>query len=202
MRNALLLLLFAPLTLDRPSLVRYHMQRHFSDLRDIEHMLLAGKLDDARARAFLLTKPERDPGLEPFADEAAAVARAATALVSAPSIPEACRLEARIVEACASCHVLVPKVLPQPAMPAMPDALMLRHRWAADRLWEGVVRVNDRSWRAGLGVFAVSSTPRLQELSKGAIDAFESHHDTIATRANVYGELLVACANCLSRSRK
>ena len=190
------------LELDRPSVVRFHMQRHFGDLRDIERMLLAGRLDDARARAFLLTKPARDRGLDPFAQESAAVSRAAAALVSAPSIPEACRLEARVAEACASCHVHIPKVLPLPAMPSQPDASMQRHGWAADRLWEGVVLADTRRWRAGLDVFAIASTGRVQELARGAVQSLETHQDTVATRAATYGELLVACANCHARSRR
>ncbi len=192
----------AGLELDRPSLVRYHMQRHFGDLRDIERMLLAGRLDDARARAFLLTKTETDRGLDVFDQQSLAVSRAAAALVAAPSIPDACRLEARVAGACAGCHVYVPKVLPLPAMPAAPAASMARHEWAADRLWEGVVLADARRWRAGLEVFASTSTGRLQELSLGAIGALEAHQDTITTRATTYGELLVACANCHARSRK
>lgn len=192
----------AGLDLDRPSLVRYHMQRHFGDLRDIDHMLLAGRLDDARARAFLLTKTETDRGLDVFDQQALVVSRAAAALVAAPSIAEACRLEARVAEACAGCHVLVPKVLPLPALPAAPAAEMARHAWAADRLWEGVVLADARRWRAGLDFFATTSTPRIQDLSRGAIRALETHQDSIATRATTYGELLVACANCHARSRK
>jgi hypothetical protein len=190
------------LNLDRPSLVRYHMQRHFGDLRDIEHMLLAGRLDDARARAFLLTKTERDRGLDMFAAESAAVSRAASALVAAQTIPEACRLEARVAEACASCHVHVPKLVLPPALPRTPEPGMARHAWAADRLWEGVVLADARRWRTGLDVFAVTSTPRIQQLARGAIEALETHQDTITTRATTYGELLVACANCHARSRQ
>ncbi len=192
----------ARLELDRPALVRYHMQRHFSDLRDIEHMLLAGRLDDARARAFLLTKTERDRGLDLFDQQSQAVSRAATELVAAPSIPEACRSEARVAAACAGCHVYVPKVLSRRALPATPAEGMARHVWAADRLWEGVVLTDARRWRAGLQVFATTSTGRLQELSQAAIEALETHQDTITTRAATYGELLVACANCHARSRK
>ena len=191
----------ARLDLDRPSLVRYHMHRHFSDLRDIERMLLAGRLDDARARAFLLTKTESDRGLDVFDQQALAVSRAAAALVAAPSIPDACRLEARVAEACAGCHVYVPKVLPLPALPRAPDPGMARHAWAADRLWEGIVLADTRRWRAGLDVFAATSTGRLQDLSRGAIEALETHQDTLTTRATTYGELLVTCASCHARSR-
>lgn len=190
------------LQLDRPTVVRFHMQRHFSDLRDIERMLLAGHLDDAHARAFLLTKPAHDRGLEAFADESDAVSRAAAALVTAPSIPEACRLEARVAEACASCHAHVPKVLGLPVLPRRPEPGMARHAWAADRLWEGVVLADPRRWRAGLDVFATTGTGRVQELAQGAIEALATHHDTIATRASTYGELLVACASCHARSRR
>ena len=201
----------APVKLDRPGVVRYHMARHFGDLRDIERMLLAGKLEDARTRAFLLTRPPKDIGLSPLAAESQAVEEAAAELVEAPTIAEACRLEAKVAKACASCHVHIPRLLRLPPPPEEPspepalDVRMARHQWAADRLWEGVVMGDERRWRQGLEVLAMRPVPmphgdglarRLQKLATDALGDFESRSDTYATRAQAYGEMLVTCAAC------
>ncbi|HEY5922237.1 MAG TPA: hypothetical protein VIV11_11225, partial [Kofleriaceae bacterium] len=86
---------------------------------------------------------------------------------------------------------------------------MARHRWAADRMWEGMVGNADEPWRDGIEVLA--QTP----LQFTAIDADRSRLakrlqlladqarqrrsiDTVAERAQVYGEILVTCAACHS----
>lgn len=221
MREHLLLVLTAaacgrpasgdPIRLDRPAVTRYHMARHFGDLLDITHLLLAGKLDDARTRAFLLTRPPHDDGLAELAAESQAVEDAATALRAAQSIPDACRLTAKVAEACASCHVHVPLVLRPPAPPDEPSAeptlavRMQRHQWAADRLWEGVVMGDERRWRQGLEVLAMRPVPmpkgdglahRLQAMALDSLGKLEQQSDTYATRARTYGEMLVTCTAC------
>jgi hypothetical protein len=40
----------APARLEKPGLVQFHMRQHFGDLRQIERLLLAGKLEDAHLR--------------------------------------------------------------------------------------------------------------------------------------------------------
>lgn len=188
--------------------VRFHMQRHFDDLRRVERLLIAGKLDEAKSLAFLLSRPVRDPSVEAWAAASARVADAALALSGAATLPEACRLEPRVAAACADCHRST-GALPAfdrvpPAPPDDPElcARMARHQWAADRLWEGLVGPSDRAWSAGLEVFAAAPLPaatdaagaRLQALAKGALAALP--RDTPADRAKAYGEMLVTCTAC------
>ena len=221
MREYLLLVLTAaacgrpasgdPVRLDRPAVTRYHMARHFGDLLDITHLLLAGKLEDARTRAFLLTRPPKDDGLSELAAESQAVEDAAAALGQAPSITDACRLTAKVAQACASCHVQMPRVLRAPPPPEEPpaeatlDVRMQRHQWAADRLWEGVVMGDERRWRQGLEVLAMRPVPmpkgdglarRLQAMAIDSLGQLEQRSDTYATRARAYGEMLVTCSAC------
>jgi hypothetical protein len=221
MRETLLLLVTAaacgrpasgePLRLDRPAVTRYHMARHFGDLLEITHLVLAGKLDDARARAFLLTRPAHDDGLTDLASESQAVEDAAAALRQAPSLSDACRLTAKVAQACASCHVQVSRlfrVSPPPEEPSGEptlEARMQRHRWAADRLWEGVVLGDDRRWRQGLEVLAAQPVAmpkgerlaqRLQAMAIDSLGQLEQRSDSYESRAHAYGEMLVTCSTC------
>ncbi len=221
MRETLLLLFTAaacgrsasgePIQLERRDVTRYHMARHFNDLQDIQRLLVANKLEDARTRAFLLTRPPRDDGLTLLAAESQAVEDAASALVQAPSVPDACRLTARVAQACAGCHVHVPRPLSLARPPAEPspeptlEVRMQRHQWAADRLWEGVVLGDERRWRQGLEVLAMRPVPmpkgdglahRLQAMAVDSLGRLEQRSDTYALRAQAYGEMLVTCAAC------
>jgi cytochrome c553 len=206
--------------MEKPVMMRFHMQRHFDDLRMIERMLVAGKLDDAKARAFLLTRPAPDPGMAPWATDVEAVTEAARALVAAPGVDEALRRETRVAKACAYCHLRVQKspvflaAPPAPRYEPTPAARMARHQWSVDRLWEGIVGPSDRSWRAGLDVLASTPLPlspltdapslatHLQELARGAPGTHGGPAELIEDRARLYGEMLVTCAACHDSARR
>lgn len=193
----------APANADRARL-RFHMQRHFDDLRGVERLLIAGRLAEAKSLAFLLSRPAR----EVWSIDALRVSEAALALSGAASLDEACRLEPRIAAACADCHrrtgtsPAFVRAPPPPPDDPEPRARMARHLWAADRLWEGLVGASDHAWRAGLEVLAAqplsslpdAAGPRLQRLAVAALA--EVPRDTPADRARTYGELLVTCAAC------
>lgn len=200
--------------LDRPRVVRFHMQRHFDDLRAIERQLIAGRLDEARALAHLLARPAGDPGIAPWAPEARQVADAALALAAAPSLDDACRRAARVSAACAACHLRTRAAPVFPPPPSLPpdrptrDARMARHLWATDRLWEAMVGGSEPAWHGGLAVLADAPLPfaatdtsrlarRLQDLARDQL----SPATAAADHAAAYGELLVTCAGCHARSR-
>jgi len=154
-----------PVRFDKPAMVQFHMRRQFDDLRKVERLLVAGKLEDARARAASLIQAAPDPGMARWQPEVDDVTAAARSLVAAPGVDEACRREARLAEACAWCHLHTQ----QPArfaVPAAPPAdqptqaaRMARHQWAVDRLWEGLVGPSDPRWRSGLDVLATTPLP-------------------------------------------
>lgn len=203
----------APAQLERERVVQYHMRLHFDDLRTIQHHLVDGRLKEAKALAFLIANPEKDRGLLPWADESRELVAAATALANASSVDEALRQEVKIAIACANCHDdAAPKFLfPMPGRPPLADhtsstVRMTRHRWATDRLWEGLVASSEDHWRAGLAVISETPLPysRAREapafasaLQKRANQALrEAPSDTIEERGAVYGQLLVTCAGC------
>ena len=203
-----------PARFDKPAMVRFHMQRHVDDLREVERLLLAGKLEEGKTRAFLLTNVAPDPGMDRWATEIEAMTTAATALVASPSLDEAVRREARVAEACASCHVRTQSlpVFREPAAVRADDgtreARMIRHQWAADRLWEGIVGGANPPWRAGLDVLAATPVPfspgtdapalaaQLQERARSALAKYIDGSETLDERARLYGEMLATCAAC------
>src|SRR5512140_2928154 len=85
-----------PLRLERPAMVRFHMERHFDDLRTIDRLLVAGKLDEATTLAHLLTRPASDPALAMWKDEAERVAVAASTVEHASTLDQALRREPTI----------------------------------------------------------------------------------------------------------
>jgi len=199
----------------KSAMVKLHMRWQLDDLRNVERLLIAGKLEDAKTRAFLLTRPVPGLGMAPGRRENGAVTEAARALVTAPSTAEACRREAQVAEACARCHrdtgelrVFAAPVMAPPS-DATPAGRMARYQWAADRLWEGLVGPSDHRWRAGLD--ALVNTPlrsppftdapraasQLQALAQQAIASLGT--DFPEDRARRYGEMLVACSACHSR---
>jgi cytochrome c553 len=193
-------------------MVRYHMHGNLDLMRAIERLLLRGKLDESRELARAIAAAPTDPDLGAWAAQAATVRERAAALAAAPGLDEACRRVARLAEACASCHVetrVQPELRTPPPVPPDKDTLaarMARHRWAADRLWEGMVGGDDGPWRAGLAVLAATPLrwPELSErrsfarlLQQLADQARQrASTDSLADRARSYGDLLVTCAAC------
>jgi len=177
----------APSESTPPNPTRYHMRRQYADLRLVERLLIAGKLDDGAVVATLLTR-ERDDR----------VARAAGELAHAGDLDQALRRVAVVASACAACHVRAgARVLFAPA-PALPDDLMARHAWATDRLWEGVIASDVDRWRRGLGVLADSAIAdggTLRELARAQLVEATGAPDP-GRRAIGYGKILITCASC------
>jgi cytochrome c553 len=194
-------------------MVRFHMYRSYDLLRAIERLLVRNNLEDARALATSIAEAQAPGALELWVSQTAAVRTRAAELANAPGIDEACRRVARLAGACARCHVnagAMPMFANPPAAPPDRDdvaARMARHRWAADRLWEGMVGNADEPWRAGIDVLAqtplhfspldggrAALAKRLQQLADQARQ--RELVDAVSERAQVYGEILVTCAAC------
>jgi mono/diheme cytochrome c family protein len=196
-------------------MVRYHMQRHFDDLKTVERMLIDGHFEDAKTLAFMLTKPSGDSGLKPWDEQSRDVVAEARALTAARDIPDALRRLTRVSAACASCHLSAQSapVFRTPSRPPQDQpttaARMARHAWAVDRLWEGMVAASDHHWRAGLDVLRATPVPssprpelgeRMQVLARGAF--VKTATTTLEDRAASYAEMLGVCAGCHASLRK
>jgi cytochrome c553 len=196
---------------ERDMIVRFHMHENYGLLRAIERLLLRGKLEETRHLARAIAIAPDEPGASPWAAEALRVRERASALAQATTIDGACVAVARLAQECAACHAAsgaspefsAPPPLP-PDRPSI-DSRMVRHLWASQRLWEGMVGMADDAWLAGLDVLAASPLPasqfgaqrqpharKLQQIADRARRA----KLTPADRGAVYGELLATCAGC------
>lgn len=194
-------------------IVRIHMHENFDLLRAIEKLLVRGQLDEVRTFARGIANAPDEPGLGAWSRHATLVRDRAATLAIAHGVDEACHRAAQLADACAGCHVASgasPEFRPPgripPDLPTI-DARMARHRWATDRLWEGIVGGADDAWRAGLDV--LSTTPlraselsreqsafgrKLQRLAEQA--RLRQRTETAQDRARSYGEILVTCTGC------
>jgi len=207
----------APPQFKDPKMARYHMRRHFDDLRIIEQLLLAGQLVEGTTLARFLARPYDDPGVADWQGHARRIADAALALSEAHGQDEALRREVQVAAECASCHLEAqgsPRFVRVPLVPqddGTPKARMARHAWAADRLWEGLVGPADDRWSRGLVVLSDTPLPlttltdapalgrRLQELARVQLTTRAT--TLLEARTSAYGEMLVTCAACHSSLR-
>jgi cytochrome c553 len=197
-----------------PPPVQLDMREHFSRARGVHTAVAHGDLALARESGRLLAEPRPDPGLPEGSElHIAAMRTAARSVSRAPSLAEAAVGAAEIAQACAGCHRTYGagpaiEVAFQPAAGESVGAHMARHRWALDRLWEGIVGPSDASWVAGLrtleeqpidvgelaergGNAAIALGRRLHELgSTGMLGA------STRERARVFTEALQTCVEC------
>jgi cytochrome c553 len=194
-------------------IARFHMHESYDLFGGIEHLLIHGKLDQARDLARGIGAAPDDTGLSAWATQSARVRDRALELSQSPSVDEGCRRAARLAAACASCHVTTdasPEFRPAPVAPAdgtTVAARMAQHEWAIARVREGIVGAADEPWHAGLDVLAQAPLPWPDAAADRAAFARKLHDiagrararagsDDWSERAVSYGELLVTCAAC------
>jgi cytochrome c553 len=208
-----------PVLLDatRTDALALHMRDHYDDLQIIERHLVDGDLYTVREYAFALALERKTDGLDAWADELAAMRRAAYELGLADDVEDAAKREAALAVACSRCHVATgadldvePRPLPSDGTDAL--ARMARHQWAADRLWQAMITQSDRAWREGMEVLAVTPLPTPELTVIAPPSARRQVHDlgaqlqrlarqarsigSIDARGRHYGEILGVCAAC------
>ncbi|MEJ7601805.1 MAG: hypothetical protein WKG01_28160 [Kofleriaceae bacterium] len=194
---------------DRDMMLRYHMHQNFDLVRAIERLLIRGKLDEARKLAASVSWAADEPAHGPWATHAAAIREQAAAIARAKTVDEAITRTAKLGAACGNCHGELGASPQFELLPRMPvdkptvEARMLRHRWAADRLWEGVIGNADKSWQAGLDLLAAAPLDQpatrvafARDLQRIAGQARKPSAGPLVDRATTYGQLLVVCARC------
>ena len=193
------------------------MREHFADAEALEQAVMTGDLEAARTRGRALIEKlplqELPAGWEPHVER---MRTAAIGVVETRDLVDAAMATGRVLGACGACHATVgggPK--PANAAPAMPEGedaeqRMARHRWAAQRLREGLITPSDERWSLGAGAVSVAPpapipidnaerlNPEVLELREHIyeIGAVAAKTEGLDARAEVYGDYLTTCAGC------
>jgi cytochrome c553 len=175
---------------------RATMRLHEGDLRHIDELLREGRLGEANTHAFWLTRPHKRKIVATWPAETARLCESAQAMIAADTLEQAARASADIAAACGGCHAVAgaSTMFERDVRPPRDDGTsasrLHRHRWAADRIWDGIVGASDRQWRAGLEVYANDLAGyRVQQI---AIRGLAGNGD----REHVHAELRAACLTC------
>lgn len=202
-----------------PTSVRARMPDHFDESLKIKEAVIAGELEDVRAPAQRLVEQVTPANFPPaWGPHVAATGRHAGAALAATEIETASAAAAGLASACGACHAAVgggPALAPVEPAPAVgprdpPKTQMLRHQWAADRMWEALVSRGDDRWQAGAA--ALTDAPlRIEEITADVelpeeIKQLGDRVHELGRRAQqvtgwderttIYGEFLASCATC------
>lgn len=188
------------------------MQQHWEAGNALQHAMVRGDLTAARRAAGRIAEVEEIPGLTWDAGMYLARMRAEAILVqSARTFDAAAVSTGRMGAACGACHARggvgprFPGTAPEPTVEEDdPDFHMIRHGWAVDRMWEGLVVPSGERWQAGahllgdhpLSVAGVSPeialmAARVHEMAKQA-----EGDETQDERAERFGRIISDCAGC------
>ncbi|MCB9759940.1 MAG: hypothetical protein H6739_08920 [Alphaproteobacteria bacterium] len=203
--------------------LRIHMTEHFAHLDAARWGFVMGdQAMAARELDWIFSHNNAEDLPEGWHERVADMRRAASAARDAEDLQGTAAGIAALGASCGSCHawagaeVVLPEGPPPPWGEPGLQGHMARHRWAVDRLWQGLLGPSDDAWAAGL--------VGLQEMPLGtsdlAGDAEELAHESQAladrvhelseaggqaadldARAKVYGELLEVCADCHKQVR-
>jgi cytochrome c553 len=180
----------------------------------IHDAVVMGRLADAKQPAGYLAKHWPDQVLETWIPFVRSLRSTAAEVEHAENLQAAAKGTADLALSCGECHEALddgPTFDPPPEPPAGDEAaaVMHRHRWATDRLWEGVVQPSTERWMQGID--ALQRLPDCQEDPGGEqltadIEAARAATERVrlqakdATdlrdRARLYGELLGTCSTC------
>ena len=188
------------------------MRTHFLQTAAIRRAIIWGNLSDAVAPAAAIAGMTGVEKLPVDWQQATRQLQVASARIGkSPDKPETAAATADIGVACGSCHrrIAGPRVKVGEA-PPLGDTFMsrmIRHAWAAERLWEGLYVPSDAAWKAGAAALQGDAIPK-DMLEKGGVHARSaaSRFAQIAVqlpaqkqpagRAKVYASLLETCASC------
>ena len=192
------------------------MAAHFSQVVEIRDAVVDGDVDATRSPARWLANPKGEDFPMPGAADAIERMRSEGRIILAQKeIMDIAQSAARLGATCGACHTTVkdgptfkvPAEPPMAAAGATPEAHMVRHAWASERLWEGLIGPSEASWILGAAALnstpmdfgpAGSAPPQAAELEKKVIELAKSAREahTLPDRAAVYGQLLQTCAAC------
>ena len=192
------------------------MHKNLSKTVDIQTGVVQGDLEKAQdAASWIINREGRIPfpsGGESYEEE---VLEYASRIVAARDLPAVAAETSRLASACGGCHQAMgggPSFVVGGSVPRgeSQEALMVRHLWSVDRMWEGLVGPSEEAWMAGAKAMA-ETEPTLARAFRGSdmpgrAEEFLREINLLATealnaydlgqRADVYGRLLATCNRC------
>lgn len=191
-----------------------HMPAHFADVLEIHGAIVRGALGEAQAAAKDLLANRAEATLADWAPYVFAMNDAATEVARAGTLEAAGLAASELARTCGDCHLalgvrIAPHESDPPAVDSEPDAIMRRHKWAFDRLLEGIVTPSERAWSRGVAAYVdlppcsndpsserdIAVIARVRETARAAESGARNAH-TLVERAQAYGALLPTCATC------
>jgi len=192
------------------------MAAHFERARALRDGVIAGEIEDLRAPAtWLASQIDEATFPEPWRAHVRQIHASARAIVEAATIDAAAGEVATMARTCGACHRALAggptlTIPPPPEHVPGTNSHMMRHQWAAERMWEGLVVPSDEAWERGAAALAESplaseALTENVELPEEALAMRERVHALgsrgkevrePAERARIYGEFIAACATC------
>ncbi len=193
--------------------VQKRMTEHFTKAAAMKNAVIHGDVATLKKEADWMAKHELPQAPESWRSHMQAMHTAAQHAADAKDLPSAAQAVAEMGSACGSCHTALggPKLEPgaPPAEGSGAALHMVRHQWAADRMWDGLIAPSDVSWSKGADVLADAplsqralsgekSIPPEVELLAQKVHGFgaKGRDAPAATRASLYGDFLATCASC------
>ncbi len=193
-----------------PETIQHHMQEHFAKVSAVKTAVIAGDFESAREPAEWLAEHDAYEALPgDWEPHVAALQEAAQRVAGASDLATAAVATADMGKACGTCHQALNEgaqftVVSVPTEDSGVVAHMLRHEWAAQRLWEGLIGPSDEAWTRGaetldeLPLRPQGAAPEVTEWANTvhAVGEAAMQAADLDTRAQLYGELLGSCAQC------
>jgi cytochrome c553 len=205
---------------ESPESITEDMGKHFEQVSSIQKAVIRGDLHDVpgpanwmSANHTMLGAPE---GWGPHIQEMRSAARTAA---QAKAFDSAASATASMSRACGKCHEALsaaPRIPelgtkglpPEDVVSTVPH--MLRHYWAAEQMWIGIVNPSEESWNKGteaLDILPLGPTKLTEdgEVTTDVADWANAVHEISSqmvsandwdSRAELYGKLLATCAQC------
>jgi hypothetical protein len=189
-----------------------YMPEHFAIVTWARDVVVNGQLSPLREPLWLLAEHDYPEVIAPLAAPLAELQRAALLTAKAKTIESAAAGIAAMARQCGDCHATLDRALVRGSeeldIPLQPDSFsdrMLRHGWALDRMWDGLVMASDSRWNAGANALADAPDHVKTKLPDAALAALEQIRtlgeraravSKSEERAQIYGALLAHCGTC------
>jgi cytochrome c553 len=189
------------------------MYNHFHAAGQIQTALIVGDLEGVREPATWLANSDQFDDLDGSEDGVQGVRAAARRIEHATTIRQAAQAAGQLAGACAECHEAAndgPRFHQEDMLREGSTAIdhMMRHLWAMDRMWEGLISGSTENWVAGASAIAdehpegaLTNPAAIGELGDRLHrQASDARMAPVSRRPALYGDLIETCAACHERT--